>query len=60
MFQINETEKKSRTNSTDAEPMSFESIEKFSDWLDSELEQLTDKFAAFETDKSVRKYFTRS
>ncbi|QEG21137.1 hypothetical protein [Mariniblastus fucicola] len=38
----------------------FESIEQFASWLDSELDVLVEKFAEFETDKSVRKFFKRS
>lgn len=38
----------------------FESIEQFSLWLDSELDQLVGQFSEFETDKSVRKYFKRA
>lgn len=38
----------------------FESLDQFSLWLDEELDVLVSKFAEFETDKSVRKFFTRS
>lgn len=38
----------------------FETLDQFSLWLDEELDVLVSQFAEFETDKSVRKFFTRS
>jgi hypothetical protein len=56
MFSANETVNNPRpTDST-----SFESIEHFASWLDSELDLLVSKFADFETDKSVRNFLKRS
>ena len=60
MFPTKEAQDKpSRTDSTSKE-LSFKSIDQFASWLDVELETLVDQFADFETDKSVRKFFTRS
>lgn len=66
MFQMNETEKttpapiKKENSIENATAMSFESIEHFNKWLDVELEQLTEKYADFATDKSIGKFFQRS
>lgn len=51
---------KSIPESTTKEQRTFESLDQFSLWLDEELDVLVSKFAEFETDKSVRKFFTRS
>lgn len=38
----------------------FKSIDQFSLWLDVALDELVSQFSDFETDNSVRKFFTRS
>ena len=51
---------KSNSENTSNQEKAFESLDQFSIWLDEELDVLVSKFAEFETDKSVRKFFTRS
>ena len=62
MFPTKESEQnKNRTKSNKVDATkAFESLDQFSAWLDTELEDLVNQFADFETDKSVRKYFKRS
>ena len=61
MFSTKETENPNPVSNPKAETnKSFESIEQFSLWLDSELDVLVSQFAEFETDDSVRKFFKRS
>ena len=59
MFPIKETEKKPNSTSESIN-VSYESLDQFATWLDNDLEALVNKFAEFETDKSVRKFFKRS
>lgn len=51
---------KSNSENTTKQERTFESLDQFSLWLDEELDVLVSKFTEFETDKSVRKFFTRS
>lgn len=67
MFPTQESENKPINNNepTLSEPtlgseLTFESIEQFAAWLDADLDQLVSSFEDFETDKSVRKFFTRN
>lgn len=59
MFPTKETEKKPNATSKTTSD-SFESLDQFAAWLDNELDTLVIKYAEFETDKSVRKFFKRS
>lgn len=59
MFPIKEEKNSGPVSEVNAN-VTFESIDQFSSWLDEELDALVCKFAEFETDNSVRKFFTRS
>ena len=62
MFPTQESENKPIANNepTLDREITFESIDQFAAWLDADLDQLVSNFGDFETDKSVRKFFTRS
>lgn len=61
MYSTKETENSNSVSTSNGETKkAFETIEQFSMWLDSELDVLVSRFAEFETDDSVRKFFTRS
>jgi len=61
MHPIKETEKKlGKTSIIDTTIPTYESIDQFAKWLENDLDRLVAKFAEFETDKSVRKFFKRS
>jgi hypothetical protein len=59
MFPIRESQKKPDRTS-EMTNGSYESLDQFATWLDNDLEKLVSKYAEFETDKSVRKFFKRS
>ena len=58
MFPTKETEKKPDTTSKSTIG-SYESLDQFAAWLENDLDELVKKFAEFETDKSVCKFFKR-
>lgn len=67
MFPTQESENKPIANHapTLSEPnldreLTFDSIDHFAAWLDADLDQLVSSFEEFETDRSVRKFFTRN
>ena len=62
MLPIKETENKPDTGQSPLLRIEhkFDSVEQFAKWLDADLELLVGKYAEFETDKSVRKFFKRS
>ena len=60
MFPTKESEKTTDNVLKNSVEQTFASIDQFASWLDNDLEALVSKFTEFETDKSVRKFFTRS
>ena len=55
MFPTKET-----TENQSNQERGFESVDHFAQWLDAELAELVSKFDKFKTNKSVRKYLSRS
>ena len=60
MFPTKESNKTPDDTLNKSVEQTFASIDQFASWLDNDLEALVNKFTEFETDKSVRKFFTRS
>lgn len=60
MFPTKEKNEFNQVQEFSSKEQTFKSIDQFSLWLDAELEDLVSQFSDFETDKSVRKFFTRS